>query len=336
MKGFKIVLVIAGVLVLVGGILLTLALVKGDSFTGAGENKEQLHEELGEFESIDIDTDVTDIVIMPSDNSKNYIKCIEKEKYYHDVSVDNNKLVIRSVDTRKFYERFFGSFKQIKVIVYLKDTTYDELKVKGDTGDVDVDSSFTFNNIHIELSTGDSTIKAKVNEELYVKASTGNVKVEGVNLNAVNIKLSTGHITLKDLQVSGSLDLKATTGKMTLTNCQVTKDISATTDTGRKIFTDVTCDNLTLESSTGDIELTRTVASGKLSIKASTGDITFDHSDASEIKIKTSTGDITGTLLTEKNFYATSNTGTPDVPHTSGGLCEIETDTGRIKIRIAE
>ena len=57
--------------------------------------------------------------------------------------------------------------------------------------------------------------------------------------------------------------------------------------------------------------------------------------EARTISIKTDTGDVTGTLLSEKEFITDSDTGNIDVPKTTtGGKCEITTDTGDIKIDI--
>ncbi len=73
----------------------------------------------------------------------------------------------------------------------------------------------------------------------------------------------------------------------------------------------------------------------KMSIKRSTGDIRFDGSDATEIFVETDTGDVTGTLISEKVFIARTDTGRINVPKTTnGGKCEINTDTGDIKLEI--
>ena len=51
--------------------------------------------------------------------------------------------------------------------------------------------------------------------------------------------------------------------------------------------------------------------------------------------IVTDTGDVTGTLCSEKIFFAESDTGRVEVPKTmSGGRCEVKTDTGKIILSI--
>jgi DUF4097 and DUF4098 domain-containing protein YvlB len=74
---------------------------------------------------------------------------------------------------------------------------------------------------------------------------------------------------------------------------------------------------------------------GKLTITADTGDISFKHCDGGEVYITANTGDVRGNFLTDKIIFAESDTGRVDVPHlTSGGKCEITTDTGNINITI--
>ena len=61
----------------------------------------------------------------------------------------------------------------------------------------------------------------------------------------------------------------------------------------------------------------------------------FELCDAGELFIETDTGNVKGSLLSEKIFIVSSDTGRIDVPKsTSGGRCEIETDTGDIKITL--
>ena len=98
---------------------------------------------------------------------------------------------------------------------------------------------------------------------------------------------------------------------------------------------DVSCQSLTSSGNTGDLILRRVIASGDFSIERSTGDVSFDACDAATLSVTTDTGNVTGTLLTDKIFIASTDTGRVSVPKTSlGGKCEITTDTGDIKIEI--
>ena len=111
--------------------------------------------------------------------------------------------------------------------------------------------------------------------------------------------------------------------------------INLLVSTGKTSLTDVQCKKLTTTGDTGDIALEKVIATENLTIKRTTGDVTFEHCDAEEISVITDTGKISGSLLTDKVFIAETNTGRINVPKTtSGGICEIKTDTGDIKITI--
>lgn len=150
----------------------------------------------------------------------------------------------------------------------------------------------------------------------------------------VSVETSTGNITLGDISAE-SLDLAVSTGKVAVNNVTCKDDVNVEVSTGRTNITNLACKNLTTKGSTGGVNLKNTVATEKFSIERSTGDVKFDGCDAKEITVKTDTGSITGTLLTEKVFVAHTDTGKISVPNTtSGGRCELTTDTGNIKITI--
>lgn len=111
--------------------------------------------------------------------------------------------------------------------------------------------------------------------------------------------------------------------------------ISVSVSTGETHITDIQCKNLITNGNTGDVSLKNVIASENISIERSTGDIELERCDGAELFIKTDTGDVEGSLLSDKAFFAESDTGEIDVPKTtSGGLCEIFTDTGDIQMEI--
>ena len=116
-------------------------------------------------------------------------------------------------------------------------------------------------------------------------------------------------------------------------NCK--NDISTSVSTGKSSFTEITCNSFTSNGNTGDIELNNVVASSSLSINRSTGDVKLNGCDGGEIYITTDTGNVKGSLLSEKVFIVSTDTGKKQVPNTiTGGRCEISTDTGDIIISI--
>ena len=99
----------------------------------------------------------------------------------------------------------------------------------------------------------------------------------------------------------------------------------------------MTCGNFVSDGSTGDVTLKDTVASESMKIKRSTGDIRFENCDVGEMDVNTSTGDVTGSIRTVKIFRVKTSTGSVRVPDSvSGGKCAVTTNTGDIRIVIAD
>ena len=100
-------------------------------------------------------------------------------------------------------------------------------------------------------------------------------------------------------------------------------------------FVDIACKEISSKGSTGNVFLKKAIAKETISIERSTGDVKFEESDARDILVKTDTGNVKGMLLSDKVYIVETKTGSIDVPKTtSGGVCEITTSTGDIKIRV--
>ena len=178
----------------------------------------------------------------------------------HSVSVQDGTLTVSFVDDRTWYEHIGFIFHSPKVTVYLPETEYASLVIKGSTGDVEIADEIKFDSAQISLSTGD-------------------IRVNNIS--------------------AGTLDFSASTGDIVISNVTCTGDIKASVTTGDVKMMNVTCRNLISSGSTGDISLDNVIAAEKFSIERSTGDVKFNSSDAAEIYVKTSAGDVTGALLTE-------------------------------------
>jgi DUF4097 and DUF4098 domain-containing protein YvlB len=122
---------------------------------------------------------------------------------------------------------------------------------------------------------------------------------------------------VKSTSVSGNVQLDVTTGDVWLDG--------------------VTCGSLASVGDTGDVLLKRVIVAGEMKVERSTGDVELDASDAATILIRTSTGDVEGTLASDKVFFYDTDTGEVELPKTTtGGKCEIKTDTGDIEIDIVK
>ena len=314
----KIWLIIGISLILIGCILFggVMSLLKWD-FTRLStvqlETNEYAIEET--FSDITIYSDTADITFIPA--GKTRIVCYEHPSVKHTVSVEEGVLSIRVVDKRKWYEHIGISFDSPKITVYLPGGDYGTLRIQESTGEVEIRRDFAWESVDITASTGDVACYASASGSVSVRTSTGAIRMEGLS--------------------AGALDLSVSTGRVSVSDVTCVEDIKIRVSTGRATLTDTTCRDLTSTGSTGDVHLRHVIAAGKISIERDTGDVTFDGCDGAEISVKTDTGDIKGTVLSDKIFFAQSGTGRVRVPKTtSGGKCEIDTDTGNVDIRIGK
>lgn len=317
-KSAKTMLITATVLIIVGGIIFVgvMSIFKWDFSNLSTAKYETNSYDIGEdFDSIFVNTEISDVEFLLSDDGKRRVECYEEENSKHTVGVKDGTLSI-DIDNKKRWYNYVGfDFKTPQITVYLNDSDYNALTVKSSTGHVTVPKNLKFGNIDIELSTGDVECMASATGSMKIKATTGSITVSEVNAKELDLTATTGKITLSDTVCEGSVTVNTTTGKTELTELK--------------------CESLTSTGSTGAAVLNNVSATKKLSVTRSTGKITLDASDGGEVFLKTSTGNVSGSLLTDKVFITHTSTGSIDVPKTtSGGVCEISTSTGNIKMTI--
>lgn len=215
------------------------------------------------------------------------------------------------------------------------------------------DISEAFENISIDTDTADIIFLLSGNGEYKVecfeeKKAKHEVKIENGTLvinekeekawyDYINIGFGAPKITIFLPKAEfDSITVKESTGDISFSKLSI-KNIDLTLSTGDIFLSDIKCENLITKGSTGEVELKKVIASNKFNIKRSTGDIELTDCDAAEIFIKTDTGDVEGSLLSHKIFVTETNTGRVSVPKTStGGKCEITTNTGDIEIIIKD
>lgn len=314
MKGKIIIPIIIGSVLLITG-----SIIFGVGVANASKNnKEVIKEyEVGEYSKINIDLNIADLEFVPTTDGTRKVVCVEREKIYHTVSVENNTLNIKGLNSRQWYETMFNfDWKALRVTVYAPSETYSEAKIESDTGDVIIPDAYTFNDLTLKLSTGNANVKSDVTNNAYIETSTGNISLE-MDTKNIQVKSSTGNVIMNKSKVEEKAIISASTGNINLN--------------------EITAKDFELKASTGNLRLTDVISDNNLIIKTSTGDIHFTNCDASTlIDVETSTGDVKGTFLTGKMFNVKSKTGRVNVPSSvSGATCKVKTDTGDIILSIA-
>lgn len=307
-------IIIGASLTVAGGVIFGLA-IANKSKVEPVTNTYDLNES---FTNFNINTSISNVTFEVSTDGSKKVVCKETDKQYHDVKVVNDELQINFVDETKWYERIFNfDFFNREVRIYLPAETYGDLNIKASTGEVNIPTGFTFANIETKVSTGDVSIAANVTNKIKVNSSTGDIILTNNTVKELELKASTGNVTLSDVTVNENVTINLSTGHINATNLKA--------------------ENLTINTSTGYISLKKSIINKHLEIKTDTGDVKFDEFDAETMNIRTDTGDVKGSLLSSKIFYVTSKTGKTNYPHTTtGGVCEIKTDTGDVVLTIKE
>ena len=293
-------LIIAISLIIAGCIIFVVSLAALDfDFTKFDTKKYETNTyEIDEyFNKLSLNATTAEIVFAASDDENCKVICYEPEKLKHSVTVKDETLIIKTVDTQKWYDYIGISFENPKIMIYLPENReYTSLLINTDTGNVEIPNNFTFENIEITGGTADVICQASASKLIEISTGTGDIEINSA--------------------ASG-------------------EDIYMKTDTGKIRLTDADCRNLKAKSSTGSITIKNTMAMDAFSIKNITGDIIFENSDAAQIFVKTDTGNVMGSLVSEKVFITETKTGDVKVPKTTtGGKCEITTNTGNIAIDI--
>lgn len=311
-------LIIALSLILIGGIFFVgIMTVLGWDFTKLSTVKYETdtHEINEEFSGISFDTNTADISFELSEDGKCKVVCYEQKNVKSSVVVSDGVLKIKTVDSRKWYEHIGINFQKSKITVYLPKSEYASLNIDESTGDINIPSSFKFGSIDLSLSTGDINCAASAEGKIKISATTGDVTITGISAESLEISVTTGDVTVSEITCG---------------------DVKIDLSTGKTKLTDISCRNIETEGSTGSISLNRVIALQGLKIERDTGNVSFTDCDAAEVFIETDTGDVKGSFLTDKIIFAETDTGDIDVPKlSSGGRCEISTDTGDIEISIS-
>ena len=260
------------------------------------------------FSGIRVDIDTAELKIVPT-SGKAKVVC----EGDFTVEVKDGSLRVTEInDRRSWLERIFIK-EEYEVTVYLPEAEYETLSIECDTGEVDIEE-VTVKTVTVTVDTGDIELSGITSESIGISNDTGVIDVENCRADIFDIKNDTGKVELSDIECSS---------------------IKAVNETGMIKITGAVADEAYIEVETGDIRLEDVVVSGRLTITSDTGDIIFRRCDGGEVYITANTGDVRGSFLTDKIIFAESDTGRVDVPHlTSGGKCEITTDTGNINITI--
>ena len=291
----------------------------------------------GNFTAINIDTRVSDLRFVKSEDGSVKAVCIEPGYIERTVAVEDGCLRISFKDRRKLLDNIGINYGSPKMTVCIPEGKYDSLAVLASTGDVSVPDGFSFGDIKIGTDTGDINLESSPSPESSLTHGT------------VHIVTDTGDIAISGITAQ-NIKLRSDTGDVIINSVSLTENFTRTTNTGDTAIDTLACKTFDSQGDSGEITLNGVLVSEYMNITRDTGDVVLNDSDAGSISITTDTGDVTGTLLSEKIFTAGSDTGDISVPRPSAntapyaagnssdapGTCTVTTDTGNITFTITD
>lgn len=252
MKKFKFLLIVIAIVCIALGVVFTVKAVKTHAFVDDSNivtNEYSFDEEVND---LDIKISTANLEFVLTTDTKVSVKCVEKEKDYHEVKVEDNTLKIKSVSTRKWYESWFDwNNTDLKVTVSLPKNSFNSLRAESSTGEIIIDG-FDFNEVKIKVSTGDIKYSNSKANTINAELSTGFISLNNVISDTLTVKSSTGDIVFKDCDAN-TIKMKASTG-----------DIRGNFLTGKKF---------TAKASTGRVSVPQSSEGGSCDLETSTGDI---------------------------------------------------------------
>ncbi len=312
---------------------------------------EHSYEPVGDFSSISIDTETADVSFALSTDGACRVVCFEKERVQHSVSISGGTLTIKCEDGRRWYDRIFD-FGKDTVTVYLPESEYAGLSIKGHTGDVNIPADFAFGAMDISLDTGDVRTLASVAGDAKIKTSTGDVYLSALTLGSLDVVSSTGDVHIDKVSSMGAVRLERSTGNVYINELSAAGDTYIKVSTGDTYIYKLGAKSLTTEGDTGDfiakdvaanegVKIKRTTGEteldgmnvgGELSITATTGDIELSGVRCADLVTRADTGDLSlEDVLASGKFDIKSETGDVEFARCDAAEIYVDTETGDVE-----
>ncbi len=280
------------------------------------ENKTYFGNTGDDFGIIDIESIHCDVILRYSDDNRWKVVCPQNDKVKYVAELKNGTLTVRRIDERHWYDHIGVNLSfNAKLYVYLTDTEYSSIKVTTTSGNITVPHDFSFENASLETTSGDiSFASTSDSAKVAFKTTSGDIDFSGKALN-FTVTSTSGDIKADGLEACDT-NIETVSGDISVSNAK--SGISAGT-------------------TSGNIDLKLVVSDDEIRASAVSGNVRLTGCDAHTLRLNTTSGNITGTILSPKNFSASSISGTIKIPPSEGvDTCDMRTTSGNISIDISE
>ena len=273
-RSTKIWLIAAGALIALGLIVfaVVMALSKWDFTKLSDVTLETNTYEISEsFTDINIDCEVADISVMPSEDGACRVVCSEDEDAKHSVSVKDGVLTVTAAQEKAWHENIHLIGSSTKITVCLPEAELNTVKICSTTGGITV-KGIKADELKLSATTGSITLSDSSCGSLSVCNETGGITIKDVKSASLVSKGSTGSTVLKNVIVGGKAEIERSTGDIELYRCDA-ESLDLETDTGDITATLLSGKDFDADSSTGDVSVPDGSSGGKCRVRTGTGSI---------------------------------------------------------------
>lgn len=248
------------------------------------------------FTDISVTEYYADVQLRPSRDGSISVTTRDAEDVTHTVKVVNGTLTISRPEPTVGERIFHGDDNAPEVILYLPAGNYGALTVSTTSGDVESSGQLNFSAANLTTVSGDIEISGSVTGNVACVTTSGDVELNS--------------------PTAGNVQVNTTSGDTELTGAYI--------------------QSLSVQSVSGDIDLERTTAAGEIAISTNSGEVELKSVDAASLSIVTTSGEVEGSLLSGKNFSASSTSGRVSVPASdpNAGACSVSTTSGSIRLTV--
>ena len=160
---------------------------------------------------------------------------------------------------------------------YIENSSITSLKSKTSTGESKIRNCKVLENVTIEASTGKIYLENfEIGGKLHVTVNTGKIEISETTCDSYESSSSTGTVKLTDLVVTNDMNIKTSTGDVKLNSIDAA-NIYIKTSTGDVTGTIRSDKIFFLDSNTGKEDSPFSTTGGICKVTTDTGDITLDY-----------------------------------------------------------
>lgn len=213
--------------------------------------------DLSEFDNIDIDVNISDIQIIPSDKYKIEVKYREDENEVV-YEVINNTLQIKQVKNKNEFKLGISTPKKYSrgsIKIYIpKDTNIDSLIINSYISNISI-SQFKINNLELDYQVGEVDLSnIHVYDKLKVEDEIGNMSIEESEIQKLNLIIGSGDLSIRECNINES-ELYSDTGDIKLDNIRFNKKLIIVCKLGNIDIIGHLFGNTKISSENGDIKV---------------------------------------------------------------------------------